>query len=75
MDRMARKKVDKQEQTDNIYEEANFYLSDQSWNWWSKEMPDETINIKERKEHANTGHEISVADRLLAAWTTVKLAI
>ena len=53
-------------------EEANVFNSDQSWNWWSKEIPDETVKVKERKEHANAGYKESVADRLLAAWTTVK---
>ena len=53
-------------------EEANFLNSDQSWNWWSKEIPDETVELK---EHANAGYKESVADRLLAAWTTVKPAM
>ena len=53
-------------------EEANFFNSDQSWNWWSKETPEETVELKKRKEHANAGYKESVADRLLAAWTTVK---
>ena len=53
-------------------EEANFCNSDQLWNWWSKEIPDETVELIERKEHANAGYKESVADRLLAAWTTVK---
>ncbi|MCJ1393208.1 hypothetical protein MMC18_006080 [Xylographa bjoerkii] len=57
------------------YEEVNFFNSEQSWNWWGKEVPDETVKTKERKEQANAGHEASFADRLLAAWTTVKPVI
>ena len=53
-------------------EEANFFNPDQPRNWGSKEIPEEMVKLEERKEHANAGHKVSVADRLLAAWTTVK---
>ena len=53
-------------------EEDNLLNFDQSWNWRSKEIPDETVELKERKEHANARYKESVADRLLAAWTNVK---
>ena len=61
------------ERVDN--EEVNSFNSDQPWNWWSMEILDETVKLKERQEHADAGHKASVADRLLAAWTTVKLVI
>ena len=57
------------------YAEANFLISDQPWNWWSKEFPYEMVKLEERKEHANAAHKASVADGLLAAWTTVKPVI
>ena len=62
--------------TEMVYnEEVNFLNSDQSWNRWSTEIPDETVELKERKDHADVGYKDSVADRLLAAWTTVKPAM
>ena len=56
-------------------EEANLFNSDQPWNWWSKEFLEETVKVNERQEHAVVGHKASVADSLLAAWTTVKPVI
>ena len=57
------------------YEEASFFKSDQLWNSWSKEFSDERIKIGDMKGLANAGHKASIADRLLAAWTTVKPVI
>ena len=56
-------------------EEANSFSSNQSWNSWSETFSNETVKIDDSKEPANAAHKTSVADRLLAAWTTVKPVI
>ena len=51
--------------------EANPFSSSQSWHLWGEEFSNETVKIEDTKEPPNAGHRASVADRLLAAWTTV----